>query len=153
MNLDNILDHDMEFHQSSPDDYERIINLKREAFEEEKKVKNGKVTLGIMIVIAIISLMVSMTQGVEMYLIMIDAFLLLGTYVFGFFYCDRNPKIAFMAVLIVYSLFQIVIMIMAPMAFAIGILFKGILVYFLAMGLQGAMRLEVINKRLRNLGV
>jgi len=152
MNLDNILDHDMDFHKSSPDDYEAIINLKREAFEEEKKVKNGKITLGIMIVLAIISLMFSVAQGVEIELVMIDAFLLLGSYLFGFFYCDKNPKIAFMVVLTVYLLFQVAIMFVAPMAFLMGLLFKGILIYFLAMGLQGAMRLEDINRRLSNLG-
>ena len=152
MNLDNILDHNMDFHKTSPDDYEKIINLKREAFEEEKKVKNGKITLGIMIVLAIISLIVSMTQGVGIHLVAIDAIVLLGSYVFGFFYCDKNPKIAFMVVLVVYLLFQIAIMVLSPMAFVIGFIFKGILIYFLAMGLQGGMRLEDINRRLENLG-
>lgn len=153
MNLENVLDYDMDFHKTSPDDYEKIINLKREAFEEEKKVKNGKVTLGIMIVLAIISLVFSLAQGVEIELVMVDAFLLLGSYLFGFFYCDKNPKIAFMVVLTVYLIFQIAIMFLAPIVFIVGVLFKGILVYFLAMGLQGAMRLEDINRRLISLGV
>ncbi len=148
---DEILDDGREFRRKSPDDYVEIINLKRALAEDEKKVEHGTYAVWVLIIITAIAAVYEMSVYDE-------TALLLGIYIpilviyFGCaFYMKSKPQMAFIIVLSVYGIVQLLGMLADPMALIRGLLLKIILIYYLAVAIGAAGKYERAKKRLYDL--
>jgi hypothetical protein len=148
---DDILDDGREFRKKSPNDYVEIINLKRALGEDEKRVEHGIYAVWVLIVITGIAAVYEMS-------VYDDTALLLGIYIpilviyFGCaFYMKSKPQMAFIIVLSVYGIVQLLGMLVDPMALVRGLLVKIILIYYLAIAIGAAGKYEKAKKRLYDL--
>lgn len=151
MNLDNdILDNNPSFRNSN-EDFAEIINLKREALVEEKKVSAGKTATWILIVLTVIAGIYESTLFEEPMLILGFYAVVVAIYVGGIIYSSSNAKIGLIIVTVMFVLIQLLSLLGDPMTFMLSIIFKGIFLYFLIQGIMGASKLERIKKRLFDL--
>ncbi|MFK7773942.1 MAG: hypothetical protein AB8F94_17455 [Saprospiraceae bacterium] len=148
---DDILDEGPEFLKKSPNDYVEIINLKRALAEDEKKVEHGTYAVWVLIIITVIAAIYEMSVYNE-------TALLLGIYIpilviyFGcVFFMKSKPHMAFIIVLSVYGIVQLLGMLGDPMALIRGLLLKIILIYYLAVAISAAGKYEQAKKRLYDL--
>ena len=148
---DEILDDGREFRKNSPNDYVEIINLKRALAEDEKKVEYGTYGVWVLIIITTIAAVYEMSVYNE-------TALLLGIYIpilviyFGCaLYMKSKPQMAFIIVLSVYGIVQLLGMIADPMALIRGLLLKIVLIYYLAIAISAAGKYEKAKERLYDL--
>jgi len=133
-----ILDSGSEFRKDAPDDFARIIELKREYAEAEKKVKNGKVAIWVLVGFTVFGAIYELATIGEPLLVGGIYGVLLTIYIGGAIMMDKQPRVALIVVLVVYLIIQILNALGDPMSLISGLLVKGLIIYYIAIAIAPA---------------
>lgn len=147
-----ILDDDFRVH--SKDEQAEIKGLKFEIKGLlEKDIKNGKTTFIVLAVFSLFGVALTLYNDMSAAEVVIEYILLTAFYLVLAIYTTEHPKFVFITGLILYSILQIFALIIDPTNIASGILFKGIIIYYLFKALQAGLEVAKKRKRLKALGV
>ncbi len=134
---DYILDDDIRLpREQNAQSAKEIIRLKRSYSELHPKVTNGRKAIWWLVGLQVLGMIVESVQyNFEFWIVAINA-VVVGIYVAAGIVAIKKPKIGFIIVLILLSLMQILMFIGDPLSAIKGILWRGIIAYFVIVGLS-----------------
>lgn len=138
---------------SSVDNARAILDLKIDYAELHKKVKNGRLALYFMIGFGILGFLVEGVQTDFEPLIMGINALFVGLYVISAIISLKKPQLGLALGITILAIILILTFLSDPMQILRGLLVRGIILYYLFIGVSASKEYIRILRELKNFGV
>lgn len=133
-------------------DENEIRNLKISVMDELKSLKQGRVTTLVMIGFTILGIVIGLFMSEDVLSVLIEGIILLGVFIWGFWYSAKGPKIAFIVVLSIYWLHTILTFMVSAENGARGVIVKVILTIYLVKAILACNKFAEVREKLKNYG-